>query len=331
MFSRIKNRFCSNPSMYYSMSIAATWAGVGSLIIGTQMAQQHGILPFLIWALGNVAACIVFGIFAPIIPKLREVFHSKTMHLLVGIVCIFQVWVNMNGIQAIFVDTALTGTFGMWLAYVVAIVFIILLVRYGMIRNVLTDHASWFGVYVTILALTILAIIYSQGNMVSLAWGAKNSAVGIEKAILLLPGAFLYPYFFGILDYNEHNKDGIKKINVTRAFTIGGLLFGIYLCFVFLLAFTHFSPALNLVKAFLITLIAVSTISSFLYSIYITFGRTFGIFVNIATVLAWQYVIPLGVMGVWTLMGTVRIFIVIGAILFALVWACYERKKAVAA
>lgn len=109
MFSRVINSFIHKPSLYYSMSIAATWAGVGSLIVGIQMAQDYGIIPFLLWALGNTLACIVFGIFAPTIPKLRDVFRSKPMHFIVGSMCIFQIWLNMNGIQTIFRDTPLSG------------------------------------------------------------------------------------------------------------------------------------------------------------------------------------------------------------------------------
>ena len=98
--------------------------------------------------------------------------------------------------------------------------------------------------------------------------GLDQIPAGIEKFLLLLPGAFLYPYFFEILDYNDHNEDGTRRINVRRAFVVGGLLFGAYLIFTFLLAWTNFTPILNIVKAFLITLVAVSTISSFLYSVY---------------------------------------------------------------
>lgn len=331
MFSNLTNKFTDRPSMHYSMSIAATWAGVGSLMVGMQMAQQYGIIPFLIWALGNTLACIVFGIFAPIIPKLREVFRSKIMHVIVGLMCIFQIWINMNGIQLIFMDTPLTGTFGMVLAYAVAVLFIFLLISFGMIRNVLTDNVSWISVYTLALLLTIGAIIYSHGNMNTLAWGFGQIPAGVEKCLLLLPGAFLYPYFFEILDYNDRNEDGTKKINVQRAFVVGGLLFGAYLIFTFLLAWTNFSPVLNIIKACLITLIAISTISSFLYSIYITFGRKLGIIVNIACVTAWQLVIPMGVLGVWTLMSSIRIFIVLGAILFAFAWYFVEKRKAVMA
>ena len=329
MFSRVVNRFVNNPSLYYSMSIAATWAGVGSLMVGVQMAQDYGIIPFMLWALGNTLACIVFGIFAPAIPKLREVFRSRLMHFLIGIMCVFQVWINMNGIQAIFRDTPLTGTFGLVLAYAVAVFFIFLLIRFGMIRNVLTDNVSWIAVYAVGVVLTVAAIIHSRGNMNVLPLGLDQIPAGIEKFLLLLPGAFLYPYFFEILDYNDHNEDGTRKINVRRSFVVGGLLFGAYLIFTFLLAWTSFTPLLNIVKAFLISLVAVSTISSFLYSVYITFGRKLGLLINIVAVIAWQKVIPMGVLGVWTLMSSIRIFIVIAGILCALFWNYLEKHGVV--
>jgi hypothetical protein len=315
------------------MSIAATWAGVGSLMVGIQMAQDFGIIPFLLWAFGNTLACIVFGCAAPAVPKLRDVFRSKAMRYAVGVLCMFQVWINLNGVQTVFADTPLTGSFGTALAYLSAAVFIILLLRFGMIRNVLTDNASWVAVYGLGLLLTVGAMVYSNGNMHMLSWGAEPASVtnGIEKCLLLLPGPFLYPYFYEILDYNDRNEDGAKKINIRRAFTVGGLLFSAYLIFTFLLAWTKFSPMLNTVKAFLITLVALSTISSFLYSIYITFGRRLGLAVNIATVALWQFLVPLGVLGAWTLMSTIRIYIVLAAIVGALVWSLVEKRKAVRA
>ena len=220
----------------------------------------------------------------------------------------------------------------MALAYAAAAFFLILLIRFGMVRNVLTDNMSWSAVYGVALVLTVCAIIHSRGNMNTLTWGldAANIGVGINKGVLLLPGAFLYPYFFEILDYNDGNADGTKKIDIRRAFTLGGVLFGAYLAFTFLLAWTNFSPLLNVIKAVLVTLVAISTLSSFLYSVYITFGRKLGLAVNLASVALWQLLIPMGVMGVWTLMSTIRIYIVAGAIVAVFIWHAVERRKAAA-
>ena len=119
------------------------------------------------------------------------------------------------------------------------------------------------------------------------------------------------------------------KVNVKKAFIGGGILFGVYLVFAFALAFTTFDPITGIIKAILITLIAVSSLSSFLYSIYIAFGKKLGLGINIAAVAAWQFLIPLGVMGVWTVMSNIRIYIVGAAITVSLVWHFRSKSKIV--
>lgn len=330
MFS-IAKKFKSNPTLYYALSICATWAGIGSLMNGVTMTQIYGVVPSLIWILGNTIACIVFGLAATKIPKVREVFNSKIMMWLCGLMCVFQSWLSMNGMQSVFADTVLGAKFGTVVAYTEAVIFLIILFRFGMIRNVLTDDFGWLIVYVLAIGVTITAIINSCGNFNIVSLGLNSAAMktGIWKAILLLPGPFTYPYFFRILDYNENNKDGTKQINVKKAFTLGGIFFGVYMAIIFMLAWTQFSTVLNIIKAILITVIGTSTLSSAMYSIYIAFGKKIGLAVNTGLIAFWHILIPLGVMGAWTLMASVRIYIVGGAILAALIWNYISNRKAV--
>lgn len=329
MFQKITSQFKSNPTLYYAMSICATWAGIGSLMNGVVMTQTLGAIPSLIWVTGNVLACIVFGLVAIKIPKVIEVFCSVPMKIICGIMCIFQAWLSMNGTQSVFNDTVLGSTFGTVLSYVMAVAFLLILLKFGMIRNVLTDHFGWLIVYCLALLTTIVAMIQSAGeyNTISLGLEFAPMKEGIWKAILLLPGPFTYPYFFEILQYNKHNPDGTKQVNAKKCFTLGGIFFGIYMAIVFPLAWVKFSPALNLVKAFLITLIGASTLSSAMYSIYIAFGKKIGLLVNFLMIALWAVLIPLGVMGMWTLMASVRIYFVGGGILFAIGWWLYEKAK----
>ena len=334
MITSIKEKFKTNPKLYYALSICATWAGIGSLMNGVTMTQTYGWLPSLIWVLGNVLACIIFGAVALKIPKVREVFGSKIMKWICGIMCVFQAWLSMNGTQTVFGDTPLGSDYGAAVAYILALVFLCILLKYGMIRNVLTDGFGWIVVYLLALGVTVAAAIHSRGSFNAIPMIADDQALGqgIWKAILLLPGPFTYPYFFEILNYNEKNEDGTEKVNVKTAFTLGGIFFGIYMAIIFLLAWTQFTPALNLVKAFLITIIGASTLSSSMYSIYIAFGKKVGLGINAALIALWAVLIPLGVMGMWTLMASVRIYFVGAGILFAICWNAYEkRKKAVSA
>ena len=329
----LKQRFTKNPQTYYALSIAATWAGIGSLMNGVTMTQTYGAIPSLIWVVGNVLACILFGAVACRIPKVREVFRSRVMEWICAIMCVFQAWLSMNGMQTVFTDTALGPDFGKYVAYGIAILFLIILLRFGMIRNVLTDGVGWIVVYLMAAAVTIAALIHTGGavNQISLGLETEPMKTGIWKAILLLPGPFTYPYFFKILDYNDRNEDGAAKVNVRRAFTMGGVFFGLYMAIVFPLAWTQFTPALNIIKAVLITIIGTSTLSSSMYSIYIAFGKKAGLAVNAALIAGWSILIPLGVMGMWTLMASVRIYFVGAGILFAICWNAYEKRKAVAA
>lgn len=331
MFSNITQKFKSNPTVYYALSICATWAGIGSLMNGVTMTQTYGIIPSLIWVFGNVIACILFGAVALKIPKVREVFGSKIMRWVCGLMCVFQAWLSMNGTQAVFADTPLGAEYGMFIAYALAVVFLIILLKYGMIRNVLTDGFGWIVVYLLAVGVTVAAMIHSRGsfNTIPMIAGGDSMKQGIWKAILLLPGPFTYPYFFEILNYNDQNEDGTSRVNVRRAFTLGGIFFGIYMAIIFALAWTQFSPALNVIKAFLITIIGASTLSSSMYSIYIAFGKKVGLAINGGLIALWAVLIPLGVMGMWTLMASVRIYFVAGAILFALIWNAVEKRKKV--
>ena len=333
MFTGIKTKFKDKPLLYYALSICATWAGIGSLMNGVAMTQTYGVIPSLIWVLGNVAACIVFGTAALKIPKVREVFGSKLMRWICGIMCVFQAWLSMNGTQTVFADTPIGETGGMIIAYALAAVFLIILLRFGMIRNVLTDGFGWIIVYALAVGVTVAALIHARGayNASPLVTDEGSMGQGIWKAVLLLPGPFTYPYFFEILNYNENNQDSTRKINVRRAFTLGGLFFGVYMAIIFLLAWTPFTPALNLVKAVLITIIGASTLSSSMYSIYIAFGKKVGLGINAGLIGLWHVLIPLGVMGMWTLMASVRIYFVGAGILAAVVWHLIEKRRAVRA
>ena len=331
MFSAITEKFKNKPSLYYAMSIAATWAGVGSLMVGMQTAQNFGIIPFLMWAAGNTLACIVFGLVAYALPKVRAVFRSKVMRYVFGLLCIMNLWVNLSGIQTIFAPTPLTETFGMILSFSAAAIFIIILIVRGMIRNVMTGHMSWALVYILGVIVTALAIINSRGNMVRLQVGLDNLNMGFERFFLLLPGAFMYPFFYEIFDYNDANEDGTKQIKIRRVFIGGGLLFGAYLTFTFLLAWTAFNPLLRTLIAFLVTLVALSTVTGFIYSIYICFGRKLGIALNILSLAALQLVIPIGFLGIWTMMASARTFVVLAMLAVSIALTIRDRRKRVGA
>ena len=315
---QVSDRFKANPLMYYGFSIAASWAGVGSLLNCKTMVTDYGIAPALVWTAANILACILFGWAVHKLPQLREVIRTKAARYSLAVIAVFNIWLNMTGIQTVFAETALGSDTGTILAYAVAAAFVIMLLWRGMIRNVLTDGASWAAVYALVVAITVAA--YYNGGIKEMPIGLTADAmqVGFHKAALLLSGPFIYVYYYSLIDYNEQNTDATAKVDMQKAFTLGGLLFGLYMLFAFSLAFVDFPPALSLMKAVLISLIAISTLSTFIFSIYLVFGRKLGLLIDAAAVLTWSLVSEMGVMGIWTVGATVRSYLAVAFILVAM-------------
>ena len=326
MFKGIRAKFKANPTFFYAMSIAATWAGAGSFIVGTQIAQTQGIFPWLLWALGNTLCCVVFGLLANTFPKLRAVATSKPAQIIMGLMCIFQIWVNMNGIYEA-LSPAIGTIAANIIVYGISIFFTIFYLKKAVFRNVTTDRFSWAIVYLLIGVLVVFSMITNGVHGISTAIVPADIKSRAWLCFTLSFGGFFYPTFWDLLDYNDKNDEGTKKVNMKKAFVGGGLLFGFYLLFVLAGAFTTYSPAVTLLKGILISLVAVSSLSSFLHGAMINFGKKVGVVVDILAVGTWQLLVPMGVMGVWTLMQNVRIWMVLGMFAIALVWYIVEKTR----
>lgn len=326
MFSKIRSKFSKNPTLFYAVSIAATWAGAGSFIVGTKTAQQSGIFPWLLWALGNTLCCIVFGLLADSFPRLRDVAKSKPLQLLMGLMCVFQIWVNMNGIYEMLSPTVIGDTAARVIVYATSVFFVLFYLKRATFRNVITDNGSWLTVYVLIAVLVGYSMLTQGVHPISTSVELPAIKSNAWLCFTLAFGSFFYPTFWELLDYNDKNEDGTGKADMRKAFIGGGLLFGFYLLFVLAGAFTTYSPAVDLLKGILVSLVAISSLSSFLYGAMVNFGKKIGVLVDVAAIGLWQLLVPMGVMGVWTLMQNVRIWMVLGMFVIAFAWYLHDRK-----
>lgn len=322
----IREKFKKKPSLFYSMSIAATWAGAGSFIVGTKVAQTAGLIPWILWALGNSLTCIVFGLIATKFKKVREVANSRPFKILMGFMAIFQVWVNMGGIFELLEPTVVGKVASYVIVYGLAVFFLFLYMKKSTYRNVMTDNGSWSIVYLLVFALVLISLVANGFNGIPTT---PTKADLLDKGwicITLMFGGFFYPTFWELLDYNDKNEDEASKVNMRTSFINGGLLFGFYLLFVLLGACTTYSTSMNLLKAILVSLVAISSLSSFIYAILIDFGKKVGFVINALAFVSWKILVPMGVMGIWTLMQNVRIWMVFGMFGIAII-AHFVSKK----
>lgn len=331
MFSKLINKFKANPTLYYALSIAASWAGAGSLMNSTTMAQTTGIIPALIWCVFNTLACIAFGLIIWKLPTVREVMRTKACRFILALFSIFQLWLCMTAINEAWASTPLGSVGGLALTYAVTLGFIVGLYRMGIIANIITDDSGMYMIYFLVIVLAGVSWLTSGSSFDGLSLGIEgpNLREGLYKGLLLLPGPFTYPYFFKLLDYNESNDDKVRGCNIIKAFVLGGIGFGVYLVFAFSLIFTSISPVLNICKAVLLSVLAISSLSSFIYSEFAVFGRRLGLGINLFAMVFWIAVAPLGVMGVWTLMAESRVYLIIGILIAAIAKRTMDKRKAV--
>lgn len=329
VFSKIKQKFKANPTAYYALSIAASWAGAGSLMNSTTLAHTLGVVPALIWCVFNTLACIVFGLIIHALPTVREIMRTRVCRLVLALFSIFQIWLCMTAINEAWVSTAFGAAAGLTLTYAITALFIVALFRKGIIANILTDNGGMWVIYALVVVLYLASMAMASGRAVALQAGAEpaNMLQGFYKGLLLLPGPFTYPYFFKLVDYNESNDEGAKRADITKAFLYGGVGFGVYLFFAFALIFTDVSPVLNICKAVLLSVLAISSLSSFIYSEFAVFGQRLGLGINIFALAFWIVVAPLGVMGVWTLMAESRVYLIAALLVIAAVKRFSERRK----
>ncbi len=328
MFSKIKQKFKATPTAYYALSIAASWAGAGSLMNSTTLAHTLGVVPALIWCVFNTLACIVFGLIIHALPTVREIMRTRVCRLVLALFSIFQIWLCMTAINEAWASTAFGAAAGLTLTYAITALFIVALFRKGIIANILTDNGGMWVIY-ALVVLYLASMAMDSGRAVALQAGAEpaNMLQGFYKGLLLLPGPFTYPYFFKLVDYNESNDEGAKRTDITKAFLYGGVGFGVYLFFAFALIFTDVSPILNICKAVLLSVLAISSLSSFIYSEFAVFGKRLGLGINIFALAFWIVVAPLGVMGVWTLMAESRVYLIAALLVIAAVKRFSERRK----
>lgn len=324
---KIAEKYHKKPSLFYSMSIAATWAGAGSFIVGTNVAKTAGLFPWLLWALGNTLTCIVFGIIATKFKAVRDVANSKAMKFLMGFMAIFQIWVNMGGIYEMLEPTFIGSIPAYIIVYGLAIFFLILYLKKSTYRNVMTDNGSWSIVYGLIFLLVIISLVTNGFHGISLDIVPAELKAKGWTCITLMFGGFFYPTFWELIDYNDDNKGEAEKVNIRQAFINGGLLFGFYLLFVLLGACTEYSESMNLLKAVLVSLVAISSLSSFIYAVIIDYGKKVGVVINVATFALWKVLVPMGVMGIWNLMQNVRIWMVWGMFAIAIAYHLYQKNK----
>lgn len=307
-------------TFFYAMSLAASWAWGTSLVVGMNIVQDRGILPFIIWGIANSLALPLFGYLAFRIPHFDDIMKTKPVVLFQSIVQVFAMWIQMNAIYEI--TDSMIGTF--WaraLAIAIAVIFLFIMYTDGIWRGVLTDQPIWWACYIAMALIAIFGFATGQGTREIVM---LNSTSDIDWALYTCLVLFCGP-LMNLPFWQIARK--IKSENRMNAYNLSGVLFAVYLVLVFVLARFDFVPFMNALLTLTVCCVSISTIDNAIVGLQEFAGKKVGFVVAAVSIIAWPIVIPMGVMNLWLTMGTARIWVTVACLIVAAYMVLKKRKK----
>lgn len=321
MLGTITNKIKSNWILYYAMSMAASWAWGTSLIVGMQISQERGTIPFIIWAVANSLSLPLFGFIAFKIKNLDSIMKSKPVMLFTTAVQCFCLWIQMNAIYEILTKYNITNDFvGKAVAIVIALVFLFGLYKNGLMRNVSTDQPIWSICYIGMVAIAIIGFVSGSGfKDIPLVNSGEDISWALYTCIVLFSGPIM-----DIQNWQLARKVYAEKR--MKSYYLAGILFAVYMVLVYVLSYLQFNRVMDVIMVLVIVCVATSTINNAIVGVQEIAGRKVGFVIAGLCIVLWQVVIPLGVMGLWLTMGTARIYVSIACIAVALIMS-YKQKN----
>lgn len=309
-------------TFFYAMSLAASWAWGTSLVVGMQTVQTKGWIPFIIWAIANSLAIPLFGFIAYRIPNLERVVNSKVVMVFTTIVCIFCLWIQLNAIYQYLCNLEfITELSAKIIAILVILLMTIALYKNGLVKSIFLDNPLWSLCYVLLLVLVFFGFLTNVEKYTIVNYTDKSQiSWALNSCLILFSGPVM-------CIQNWQMAEKLKSENKMKAHYWAGVLFAIYMIFVGVLANFKFSGIMNIILIIVVLCVALSTADAAIVGIQKIANKKLGTLISVLAIATWNWVIPMGVMGLWTTMGNMRKYVAAGCIIVAIVIYFNEKNK----
>lgn len=318
----MKEMLKKNSTLFYAMSLAASWAWGTSLVVGMETMQTKGVIPFIIWAIANSLAIPLFGFIAYRIPNLEKVVNSKIVMIFTTIVSVFCLWIQLNAIYQYLCNLSfMTEITSKIVSITIMVLMTIALYKNGLLKSIFIDNPLWSLCYVLLIALVICGFV---GNVetYNIANYTNQSEIfwALNSCLILFSGPIM-------CIQNWQMAEKLKKEKKMKAHYLAGLLFAIYMTFIGILANFKFNGIMNIILIFVVLCVALSTADAAIVGIQKIANKKWGTIISLLAIVVWNWVIPMGVMGLWTTMGNMRKYVAGACIIIAVVMYFIQKKN----
>lgn len=318
MIKNFRGWLHEHATFLYAMSLAASWAWGTSLVVGMNIVQNRGAVPFLIWGVANSLALPLFGYLAFRIPYFDDIMKSKPVVLFQSVVQVFALWIQMNAIYEI-TEGMIGTTAATILALTIAVLFLFLMYTNGIWRGVVLDQPIWTLCYGAMVVIAVSGFVLGNNTReIVMLNSMSDVSWALYTCLVLFCGPLMNLPFWQV-------ARKIRDEGKMQAFNLSGVLFAVYLVLVYILAAFEFVPFMNLLLTITVCCVSISTIDNAIVGLQEFAGRKVGFVAAVASIIAWPVVIPMGVMNLWLTMGTARIWVTAACVAWC-AWKCWCRK-----
>ena len=318
----MKEMLKKNSTLFYAMSLAASWAWGTSLVVGMETMQTKGVIPFIIWAIANSLAIPLFGFIAYRIPNLEKVVNSKIVMIFTTIVSVFCLWIQLNAIYQYLCNLSfMTEITSKIVSITIMVLMTIALYKNGLLKSIFIDNPLWSLCYVLLFALVICGFIGNVETYNIANYTNKDEIFwALNSCLILFSGPIM-------CIQNWQMAEKLKKEKKMKAHYLAGVLFAIYMTFIGILANFKFNGIMNVILIFVVLCVALSTADAAIVGIQKIANKKWGTIISLLAIAVWNWVIPMGVMGLWTTMGNMRKYVAGACIIIAVVMYFIQKKN----
>lgn len=277
-------------------SSAASWAWGTSLIMGQQIAQEKGLVAWLIWAICNSLTLALFGWLynkGAISPEVLKRKEAKIIALIIQLFCLL---VQLNFINQQF--SKITGDPKLSYIITVAIgfIFVLIVFKKGLPTSVKTDVFQWLLAIVGIIAVVAVGIIMKAPLQTFAETTTGGVMWGVWSGLILFAGPI-----GDIQHWQRAEADTSKK-----GYYLGGFLFALYMCLILSMAFFEFNREMNIILLLAVLCVTTSTIDSIAVGLHELGNKYVGTGVALAVCLGWGLFVEMGMVQLWSSFGVIR-------------------------
>jgi len=316
------------------ISLGASWSWGVSMIATIAFMYTYGIIPALVWVLGNILAMPLFGYIKVKIRGFEKWINFIPLILFSLFIAAMAIIMNM---QALLIglggghDVAsfhfLNNSYSVPYIIFFSLAILLFIYKYGLRGSALSDLGYYSLQIFAVVLLAVSSVIISNLTInpslqllteVGIKWVFPLGLLGI------ITGVFTDPMMWQRF---EQKEDQIKLS------LWGSFWFGLYMIFVVLTGL-FFKPTLFLGILLLIVIfaLATSTIGSAIAAMqYLTkkigIGKTPGLIIAFIAITTWPYLMELGMAKIWNIYAGYRWKVVASMLVISLIGQYIIKKE----